>query len=537
MFTASLVASALAATAATDDGSVVKLPFGNVRGVVLSKHREFLGIPYATAERFAAPEPWAEPYPASGLDATTLTERCWQPGCTAQTCSESCLRLNVFAPMSSKAGAAVMLWIHGGALDTGSAMTPLYNGTNLVAKHDVVVVAMNYRLNVFGFSAVPQADGSVLANHGYRDQREGMRWVRKNIGAFGGDAKRVTIFGESAGGQSVLAHVLSPGSAGLFDGAISESGDVTLVQSSLTEKLSAFTEMGSAVGCTSKGTSDLVACMQAVDAAKLVDAYSSLAPSPTPAVVDGDIYPATPLELATSGRFNRVPLIMGSNADEGNLFFMNPAYQPASAADIACAFNLTFVPAKAAKMLDMYTPTDAPGIDNRKQISDVFSDLLYHCVDRELARGFTKNGVAPWIYKFKRAPVCSTIPGTPGAYHSSEIPVAWDLVAEISTALGHNCSATKEEISLGHRMAELWASFATNLQADPAWQPYSLPEEPSLSIDLATIHNLDHDEGYRRTQCDLIDAVVPKDGNVPQEVVNGLMSGLQSCQASQRIFV
>jgi len=190
-------------------------------------------------------KPWTQPYEGGRLKAKAYAPWCWQhdgdPGQKYKTAmSEDCLYLNVYTPRQTEGKLPVMLWIHGGALQTGSAMVPLYNGSSLAEQQGVVVVAISYRLGTFGFSPVKLADGHVLADNGFRDQREAMRWVRQHIASFGGDSGSITILGQSAGGFSVSTHVLSPGSSGLFDRAISVSGNKFQLDT-LTDALN-FTE-------------------------------------------------------------------------------------------------------------------------------------------------------------------------------------------------------------------------------------------------------------------------------------------------------
>jgi len=184
----------------------VDLPFGSLTGNLNMHAREFLGIPFAdpTTPRFRPPFAWTSQYPGAQWDATKWSAACMQPR-TAEldptlAISEDCLYLNVFTPRLGRFNGLlpVLFWIHGGGLEAGSAMEAMYNGSKLAATANAVVVAINYRLNVFGFMPVQFADGTITSNNGFQDQRLAMQWVADHIGSFGGDKGRVTIFGESA---------------------------------------------------------------------------------------------------------------------------------------------------------------------------------------------------------------------------------------------------------------------------------------------------------------------------------------------------
>lgn len=202
---------------------------GLLKGISAPGEREYLGVPYAASPvgrlRWMPPQP---PAKFHGLfHATRFGDACSQPpDPTVPRISENCLTLNVYVPDVDPPprGFPVMVWIHGGGLVTGAGF--LYDPTPIVQKGNVIVVTINYRLGLLGFFAHPaiDAEGHLNANYGLMDQQFALKWVRRNICAFGGDPRRVTIFGESAGGQSVYANLASPTATGLFSRAISESG-------------------------------------------------------------------------------------------------------------------------------------------------------------------------------------------------------------------------------------------------------------------------------------------------------------------------
>src|SRR5690349_12859070 len=251
-------ASAVAGqTAANGRGPVVGTTNGPVRGLASGAVDEFLGIPYAAPPVGALR--WRPPQPAarwSGVrDATQFAPHCPQPPTPfgQASTSEDCLFLNVFTP--SREGNAshrpVMVWIHGGALVTGESND--YIPTKLV-EDGVTVVTINYRLGALGFLAHPalaDANGQ-SGDYGLMDQQAALRWVQRNIASFGGDPRNVTIFGESAGGLSVLSQVASPQARGLFERAIAESGSYNLTQASLSSAEAAGEAFAATAGCTSQ---------------------------------------------------------------------------------------------------------------------------------------------------------------------------------------------------------------------------------------------------------------------------------------------
>src|SRR5580658_10271703 len=220
---------------AITNGLDVPTDEGMVHGATAGGVRSFLGIPFAATT--GGDNRWKPPQPAAAwtttLNATALGPICPQidPSTMAYstTSDENCLSLNVWTPdPAPTTPVPVMVWIFGGAFVFGSGGAAPYSGNNLVPKGNVVVVSMNYRVGALGFLAhsalaAEQSSGSA-GNYGLLDQQAALQWVQTNIAAFGGDKTNVTLFGESAGGKSVCLQMLSPGSRGLFQQAIVESG-------------------------------------------------------------------------------------------------------------------------------------------------------------------------------------------------------------------------------------------------------------------------------------------------------------------------
>jgi len=422
------------------DGLTIEIETGTVVGTQSSDVRSFRGIPYAApptgANRFRAPQPaeaWSEP-----RDAIELGAQCPQAlSLAGRSEEEDCLFVNVWSPVGAKK-LPVMVWLHGGAFILGSGGDKYYDGAALAAE-DVVVVTLNYRLGMFGFLSHPalRSDDPAFptaGNYGLEDQRFALEWVQRNIAAFGGDPKRVTLFGESAGGYSTCVHYLSSRTSGLFEAAISESG---LCGSPVLEIPRATAEaqgvtLAESLGCPGTDAA-AVACLRAKPAAAL------LAATPLPANTDppgGPIYQAKilpgslpsvdgyviekPLAAAITGSFEKRPLIIGNVKDEGTLFHsllfaQEVPDEAAYRAALAMRYDATTVDAIAS----MY-PIATYGSANRA-LAEVTGDSLFMCPSRRTATAVAAAGAPVFRYSWERAleqPFTANL----GVFHSSELP-------------------------------------------------------------------------------------------------------------------
>jgi para-nitrobenzyl esterase len=292
---------------------------GPVKGITVGDVDEFRGIPYATPPvgklRWQPPE---APAKWSGTrDASAYGPACEQQ-VSADPTSEDCLTLNIFAPAKATAASnlPVMVWIHGGAFTSGSGRD--FDGSALV-QHGVVVVTVNYRLGYFGFLAHPALSAinphHVSGNFGLLDQQATFAWVRRNIAGFGGDPKRITIFGESAGGQSVIDQLVSTG-AGHLAAAIAQSGSYMTSLPTLATQETAGVATANELGCTDQ----LASCLRKLSATALNTLNPLSGLGGVSPLVDGRTIPIQPAEAIAEGRFQRIPVINGSNHDEYRLF-------------------------------------------------------------------------------------------------------------------------------------------------------------------------------------------------------------------------
>lgn len=309
------------------DPLVVMTSSGPVRGAAEDGFRLFQGVPYARAPRWQAP---VAPVGWTAVrDATQPGPRCIQdaradPDFGLPT-SEDCLNLTVWTPDGATRNnpRPVMVWIHGGGFLNGSS--DLYNSRSLTTAGDIVVVTINYRLGALGFLAHPAlaAAGEDPGNYGLADQQAALRWVRGNIVAFGGDPDRVTIAGESAGAMSVCDHLVAPESAGLFRAAIMQSGPCQ-AQADLAAGERISRDYAAGIGCITGKPADVRRCLLALPADRLRDgpAYFRIGSTNLlsgPLTGTGRL-PVNPLSVAGSPPTARVPVLIGSTADEFTLF-------------------------------------------------------------------------------------------------------------------------------------------------------------------------------------------------------------------------
>eukprot|EP00747_Dinoflagellata_sp_TGD_P075739 gnl/TRDRNA2_/TRDRNA2_158854_c1_seq2.p1 gnl/TRDRNA2_/TRDRNA2_158854_c1~~gnl/TRDRNA2_/TRDRNA2_158854_c1_seq2.p1 ORF type:complete len:333 (-),score=50.52 gnl/TRDRNA2_/TRDRNA2_158854_c1_seq2:22-921(-) len=252
---------------------------------------------------------------------------------------------------------------------------------------------------------------------------------------------------------------------------------------------------------------DYLDCMRKVSKEALCGAFAAnmfTGVTLTVAVVDGDVYAAPPLELFQQGRFNRVPVILGHTTKEWN-FFTYPKTKAATAGQIECTFSKAFGGDKAKTVLQLYTPAAEPGVDNRDCFSDLVSDMVYHCVDRAIALAMANHSWHPWVYTWKHQPAC---PYVPGASHTAEMAYVFNNQHEVYKSYNWTCDLSQEELKLGALVSKMWADFAKNLKPDPAWMPFSAPQEMSLKLGLSTLSHYDLEGGYRRAQCDILAPIV-----------------------------
>ena len=473
---------------------------GAVRGLAVGSVDEFLGIRYASppvgALRWQPPQRVAS---WSGVrDATQFGPHCPQsasPFGEAST-SEDCLYLNVFTPRRRLRGSRfpVMVWIHGGALVTGESDD--YDPTALVGD-GVTVVTINYRLGALGFLAHPalaDANGQ-SGDYGLMDQQAALRWVQRNIARFGGNPHDVTVFGESAGGLSTLAQVASPQATGLFEKAVVESGSYNLTQASLATAESAGDAFASKVGCASQ----TAACLRSVPVSTILAEQDAAGYTPN---INSEVLPETLGTAFATGKFNRVPIINGTNRDEWRLFvaLSELAGNPVTASNYQSMISSTLgVPAAVAAVIAAKYPLSAypsPSV----ALGAVGTDAIFACPALTIDQSVSKF-VPTFAYEFsdENAPELFLPPVSfpYGAAHASEIQY---LFGQPAAAFPQ--ALTGQQQQLASVMKTEWTSFAKiglpfSLRS-PFWPLFTnrtqtmqslVPPAPGIETDFATSHN------------------------------------------------
>ena len=424
----------------------------------------FRNIPFAAPPVGA--RRWRPPVPAPDWDgvrgATAYGPDCLQPvgdnlamfgPPRGADLSEDCLYLNVWTPACAAGEKLpVMVWIYGGAFRVGAPDNPMYNAVNL-SKAGVVVVTFNYRLNVLGSFAHPAltaASGhNASGNYALMDQIAALRWVRRNIAAFGGDAGNVTVFGESAGSRSVAVLLASPLAAGLFDRGICQSGALRDVSLPLAEREAAGLEIAAKLGCDS--AADPLAALRAEPWQELCDAVT-LDNNP---IVDGWVIPDDPRRLYADGKIHRVPMITGINADEGTMFTQMEADR-FDTVDKYRAFLARKFGDEAAAIFDQYpAASDAEAPDAIARLS---TDQRMALPARSHARLLSRAGIPNWSYFFTRVPPWRG--GTKmGAHHGAEIPYIFGSGVKCGQ-FGPYPNA--EDRTLSETMIGYWTNFAAH---------------------------------------------------------------------------
>ncbi len=500
-----LISVATASAGSSSQRPIAFTESGLVIGSTADGGSEFLGIPYAAppvgALRWRPPKRY-EFFPGSVLQATQFGSACTQPGGIG---GENCLFLNVYTPQTESddkaesddrrgRGLPVMFWIHGGGLINGSSAP--YNPARLVKK-GVIVVTINYRLGYLGFFAQSaiDAEGHLNGNYGLMDQQFALKWVRRNIARFGGDPDRVTIFGESAGGQSVYAQLASPLAAGMFRGAISESGSyaefqdyfsdiVTLAvaETQGTTAVPSGAAIADSVGCTNQTAS----CLRAVPASTMVAAE----PFPLYPFVDGTLLTQTMSAAFASGEFNQVPVISGTNHDEYRLFVAldydlvgNPIL---TSTQYDSAVNTLWGPALAGPVLAFYPFASYPF--GGEALGASGTDGVFSCSARIADQSLAKF-VPTYTYEFndENAPPAQSAFGglltfPLGAYHSSELPYLFPGI----DVFGLPVTLSSQQMQLSHAMVSYWTQFAKkgdpNSSGEPHWSPYGASTDEFQSL-------------------------------------------------------
>lgn len=463
-------ASAVAAALLRVDG-------GLIEGVTADGATVYRAIPYAAAP--TGPRRWREPQPvhpwAGVRRARDFAPACAQtgasiPGETVAAASEDCLYLNVWTPASpTRRALPVLVWIHGGGFSNGNAALPLYWGDRL-ARRQIVVVTFNYRLGAFGFLAHPELTGESAhassGNYGLLDQVAALRWVRRNIAAFGGDPARVTIAGQSAGSSSVSILMASPVARGLFHQAIGQSGGFFEPVQIAPHFALRNAERDGVAFAGALGVHSL-AELRALPADALLRANAGRITHP---VIDSYLLPRPPFEVFAEGRQARVPLLVGVNAQEAVALGDFRSVRAATfAQDIIAAFGPLPPP-----LLGAY-PHRPDDLDARRARVAFETDLRFGWNMWTWARLQAASGAPVFAYRFEHSPPFPA--ATPyagwGASHFAELWYMFDHLDQ------EPWPWTDGDRRLADGMASYWANFVR--RGDP--NGAGLPRWPAAGAD------------------------------------------------------
>ncbi|TID18582.1 liver carboxylesterase 1 precursor [Venturia nashicola] len=436
---------------------------------ITAKAKAYLGVPFAQSppERFSPPvaaDAWPSPLQAQALKPSCIQQL--QPGSEAARLfgnpvdgpplseSEDCLYLNVYTPENVTASSKkpVMFWIFGGNLQFGSGSLQAYDGTSLAATQDVVVVTFNYRTNIFGFSNSPTVPfGS--QNSGFLDQRFALQWVQKNIAQFGGDPAKVLIFGESAGGESVKQLLANPPSPLPFYSAIMESEQSLLIGDGKAN----YENVSAHFGCTN------IQCLRQVSAIDIKNYILAAGLNFPP--VNGDGTSVKDIRASiSSGKFAKVPIMMGTNLNEARAFLDAAGLSNGSTALSTVLSQLGLNSTTAQKIIISQYASNI--VSDALVLADrILTDALFTCTTASIATYLTLAGYSVWRYRFNPSfPTTSTFPNS-GAYHTAEIPEVFGTYP-LSNQYG---SVTQQQIQLSKFMQGVWAKTAKNPTSGPGW--------------------------------------------------------------------
>jgi len=490
IFSAIIAGLALAPAALAQAPAPVRTGAGLVQGTVEDGITIYKGIPFAAPPvgdlRWRAPQPAA---PWTGVkNADKFAPACIQNqianralGIEEVETNEDCLYLNVWTPAKSRRDRlAVMVWIYGGGFSIGATSLKQYDGKNL-AKKGVVVVSVSYRVGELGFMAHPELtaeQGGHSGNYGLLDQIAGLQWVKKYIAAFGGDPKRVTIFGESAGGISVSMLAASPLAKGLFQRAISESGG-SFASARFANEGGENVPPLSVAEQSGKNFLSKLGVSSIADARK-ISADELLKKSPPGLggawpTFDGYVLPGDQYDLYEAKRYNDTPILVGTNSDEGALFV----------ATITAPAYLKSVHDGYGEYADKILAAYPGGSDTEALRSDrdLFRDTGFAWNTWTWARLQAKTGKGKaFVYYFSHRPPYADTPQSKswGAAHAGELGFVFGQ-------FGTGMTPTADDHAVSDQIESYWTNFAKNGDPNGA----GLPQWPAFTSDDQQVMNLD----------------------------------------------
>ncbi len=501
--------------------TVATTKYGPIQGLLLgsgnSTFRRFQGVPFARPP--LPPLRWKKPQPPGSWGPQALDCRNFTIGC-AQSAhsldvprnkSEDCLYLEVFAPPVGQAvPSAVILFFYGGDWHEGGESFQVYDGSHMASSLNTMLVVCNYRIGALGLMLPSASWGD--PNVGIEDQRMAIRWVHENAAFFGADPGKLTLVGQSAGGESVMIHLTSPGNAvaSMIHGGIAESGPLAMNYKLLPEARTLSRSFAIVLGC---GVDD-AACFQSKNTSQVLAATDSTINVPlstsdlfqmwAPVItgVGTDSIEREPVEAFEKGLLVKVPFISGGNAQDGMLFSWAIADSKKLPSDeyvglVGALFNekLSMVP----RILEMYPPSLFG--DNKQVFSDVVTDYLFLCGTRFMLRHAEQAGMPTFSYLFNRAP-----PGCPwpkSQQYCCQSPCHGDELVYVfhDVAPPFPWVFPPPDVALADSMSSLWASFAHGSDTTAVWPMWRNATRQSMLFDTPSsiVTNI------KGPQCDLWD--------------------------------
>jgi para-nitrobenzyl esterase len=480
--------------------SIAHLSGGRLRGQRVDGVEVFRGVPYARPPvgplRFRPPvecEPWDGVRDATEVGAIAAqfsTPLEVIQGRMDLPQSEDCLTLNIWTPACDDGRRPVLVWIHGGGYLNGTGAAEWFDGTSFAANHDVVVVTINYRLNVFGYlhlaELAPNEDGS--GNCGLLDQIAALRWVCDNIAAFGGDPGQVTVAGESAGAFSVGVILGTPGAAGLFHRAILQSGaavhvvsaeSATAVATEILGELGLKPDEGGIAELRQLPTDQILGAYGAVafrhppDTA-IEDATLTFAP-----VVDGFVLPVAPMTAIQDGLSAGVAIMIGTDRDEMEIMrLLDESFYAFDNDELARRCTNLFGDL-ATRALSLYQTASTGNV-----WTAVDTDRTFVIPAIELAEAHTAAGGAAWMYLFTWT--TTAFAGQLGAVHTLEIPFVFNT---LDSGAGPEFTGGPPDRArpLARRLHRTWAEFIRhgdpNNDDIPPWPLYEPQRRATMILD------------------------------------------------------
>ncbi|HXS73696.1 MAG TPA: carboxylesterase family protein [Rhodanobacteraceae bacterium] len=480
LWTVALIAFAICGRSVAASVPIISTDGGLVQGIQEGDTAVYRSLPFAAPPvgglRWQAPQPvkaWSGVKLLDHFSPRCMQHRMYPDNAAAEPMSEDCLYLNLWVPPHSPLKKLpVMVWIYGGGLDGGSGSTPLYAG-DVLARRDVIVVTFNYRLGVFGFFAHPElareSATHTTGNYGLLDQVAALRWVHRNIAAFGGDPSQVTIFGQSSGSISVSALSVSPITKGLFKYAIGESGGLfepLNLSPNLTEK-----------GAEKDGEAFAVrAGAPSIAALRRVSATALMKVPFTPGlIIDGSVIDEPPIEAYRAGRIIPSAFMIGSNHDEGVIFLSGKKVTPETFPGV---LGNDFPP----WLIKLAAPVPGNSPASAFAAAKTFEgDVRFHWDMWTWARTASRAGKPVYLYRFNHPTPCAPAEGCIEATRHGD---------EMAYVFGHDLRNTwsAQDRKLSETMVECWTHFAKTGSPDGC----ALPDWPSYGAQSAIMVIGDH---------------------------------------------